>query len=105
MTLLMKRLSVHCSHDTGVPHASRARHRIGGDPHRMHLPLQFPIPEREELPQLRLVLRDVHGLPNVALQNLRMIRQTVKDLGGGQAIVLDHDGVAHVVRTLSPDLE
>jgi hypothetical protein len=93
--------SVHGVYHIGVADAAGAGQRIGRDPDRMQLALQFAPPEREKFVQLRIVRGDVQGLPDIALQDFRMIGQTINDFGGRQAIIFyDHD-VTHGVRTLS----
>src|SRR6266436_773478 len=55
--------------------------------HRMQLALDIADPEFEEAAENRILRRQVHVLPDEALQQARMIRQVIEDFRRGQAIV------------------
>ena len=57
------------------------------NPHRMELAFEIAAPEFEKAAQLREVRSNVQVLPDEALQQVGMIRQTVDDLRGGQTII------------------
>ena len=57
------------------------------NPHRVELAFEIAAPEFEKAAQLREVRSNVQLLPDEALQQVRMIRQTVDDLRGGQTII------------------
>ena len=57
------------------------------DPHRVQLALDIAAPVFQKAAERREIRGDVHLLPDEALQQVRMIRQTVDDLRGGQTII------------------
>ena len=57
------------------------------NPHRVELAFEIAAPEFEKAAQLREVRSNVQVLPDEALQQVGMIRQTVDDLRGGQTII------------------
>lgn len=68
----------------------------GGDPNRMQATLDLPLPEIQELVQDGIPWGDIEILPDKCLKHIRMVRQVVQDLGGGQAIILQLPNKAHV---------
>ena len=69
-----------------------------GDPDRMQPPIQLSFPEFQKLAQHRVFRGNIQVLPNIGLEDFGMIGQAIKDLGGGQAVVLQLLGKAHLVR-------
>ena len=67
------------------------------DPHRMQLAIEVAAPEFEKPTQRRIIRGDVETLPDIALQQIGMIREMIDDLRGGQPAVaelrlgIDHD--------------
>ena len=57
------------------------------DPHGVELALDVAAPEFQEPAQLREVRGNVELLPDEALQQIGMVRQTVDDLRGRQTII------------------
>jgi hypothetical protein len=57
------------------------------NPHRVEFAFDIAAPEFEKAAQLREVRGNVELLPDEALQEAGMIRQTVDDLRGGQTII------------------
>ena len=57
------------------------------NPHRVELAFEIAAPEFEKAAQLGEVRRNVQLLPDEALQQVGVIRQTVDDLRGGQTII------------------
>ena len=64
--------------EAGPPGISRL-----ANPHRVELAFEIAAPEFEKAAQLGEVRRNVQLLPDEALQQVGMIRQTVDDLRGG----------------------
>src|SRR5258707_12330962 len=54
--------------------------------HRMQLAVDAAAPEFEKALQFRIIRRQVEFLPDEALQQSRMVRQMIDDLGCGQSI-------------------
>ena len=57
------------------------------NPHRVELALDVAAPEFQEPAQLREVRGNIELLPDEALQQIGMVRQTVDDLRGRQTII------------------
>ena len=68
----------------GVAQLGRADQRGGGDADGMQGPLDLAAPELEEAGELGEVRREVQLLPDEGLQDARMVRHVVQDLGRGQ---------------------
>jgi hypothetical protein len=60
------------------------RHR-----HRMQNALERTLPELQEALQLRELRKEIVFLPNVGLQQPRVVRPPIEDLRGGQAIAIE----------------
>jgi hypothetical protein len=52
----------------------------------MQRPLELAPPEVEEFVQLGKTGRQIVVLPDIALQETRMVRHAVQDRGGGQSV-------------------
>src|SRR5215472_3147728 len=65
---------------------SRERSRLA-NPHRVKLALDVAAPEFQEPAQLREIRGNIELLPDEALQQIGMVRQTVDDLRGRQTII------------------
>ncbi len=52
-------------------------------------PIQRGFPEMQEFLQNREARRDIQILPDIALQQGRMVGQVVENFGGGQPIILE----------------
>jgi hypothetical protein len=57
-----------------------------GDGYRMQKALEIADPKIQELPEVGKVRMQVMLLPNVILENPRVIRQVIEDAGGRQAV-------------------
>ena len=63
-----------------------AKQAMMGKDHRMQRSIDFPFPEVDEIVECRKFRRQIILLPDEQLQQMRMIRQMIIDLGGGQPI-------------------
>ena len=63
----------------------------------MQRPFDFLVPELHEAEQLGMIGRQIVFLPDETVQNTALIGHPVIELGGGQAIALEHQlGFTHI---------
>jgi hypothetical protein len=84
----LSRRSVNGERDLRVTHLAGAEEGRLCDLHGMELALDVALPKGEEATQLWKLRRQIEMLPNKALNEMRVIRQVVKDFGRRQAIAL-----------------
>src|ERR1700733_3963575 len=72
-----------------------------GHSHGMEAALDLALPEIQEFVQHGITRCDVEILPDIGLQNVRMVRQMIEDLSGGEAIILQLANKGHDVLLLS----
>src|SRR6516164_8687839 len=69
----------------------------------MELALELAPPEGEKSAQGRKARGKVELLPDIALQDHRMVRHAIQDFGGGQPVILDLQCNAHPVLHSLPE--
>src|SRR5215204_3647282 len=81
--------SVERQHPVDGPELGRLDQPGVGDGHRMKRPLELPGPERQEIVQHRELRCQVVFLPDEGLEQVRMVRQAIQDIGGRQPVALE----------------
>ena len=81
--------SMHVEKSRWMAKPRRLDQAGGCDPDGMQAALQFPLPKGQELAQDRVARRDVQLLPDIGLQEARMVGHVIEDLSRRQVIILE----------------
>ena len=87
-------LSMDVHHRIHMPHPAMAADRRRCNADGVQVRIDLTPPEIQELLEAGILWHEVDLLPDIGLQQRRMIRHAIKDLGGGQACSRSADGAS-----------